>query len=564
VVLDALATLAGPALVRTGLDRGVVAGSKGALWAVTSLFAAVVLADWVVVWAQQRYTGRTAERLLFALRIRIFAHLQRLGIDYYEREMAGRIMTRMTTDVEALSTLLQNGLISAVVAVLTLVGVALVLLVMNPALSLATCTVLLPLVIATIWFRRLSGRAYGTARERIATVNANLQESVSGVRVTQAYGRQDRNIRDFQEVSKGHLDARMRAQRLVATYFPFVEMLSEVAAAVVLGVGAGLVGAGGLSSGELIAFLLYLNLLFAPIQQLSQVFDTYQQARASVSQIGRLLATPPSVAVAEAPVDPGLLRGAIRFEGVRFRYPGAADEALSGVTIDIAPGESVALVGETGAGKSTVLKLLARFYDPTDGHVLVDGHRLAELDLGAYRRQLGYVPQEAFLFSGTVRDNIAYGRPTASDAEVEEAARAVGAHPFIAGLPGGYLHPVTERGRSLASGQRQLIALARARLVDPVILLLDEATSTLDLASEARVTRAMGAVAQGRTTLLIAHRLQTAQGADRIVVIDDGRVVEQGAHADLLAKGGRYAAMWRAFEGGDPAPAEEFQAAGGP
>jgi len=561
VVLDALATLAGPALVRTGLDRGVVAGSKGALWAVTSLFAAVVVADWVVVWAQQRYTGRTAERLLFALRIRIFAHLQRLGVDYYEREMAGRIMTRMTTDVEALSTLLQNGLISAVVAVLTLVGVALVLLVMNPALSLATCTVLLPLVVATIWFRRLSGRAYGTARERIATVNANLQESVSGVRVTQAYGRQDRNIGDFQEVSKGHLDARMRAQRLVATYFPFVEMLSEVAAAVVLGVGAGLVGAGGLSSGELIAFLLYLNLLFAPVQQLSQVFDTYQQARASVSQIGRLLATPPSVAVAEAPVDPGPLRGAIRFEGVRFRYPGVADEALSGVTIDIAPGESVALVGETGAGKSTVLKLLARFYDPTDGHVLVDGHRLAELDLGAYRRQLGYVPQEAFLFSGTVRDNIAYGRPAATDAEVEQAARAVGAHPFIAGLPGGYLHPVTERGRSLASGQRQLIALARARLVDPAILLLDEATSTLDLASEARVTRAMGAVAQGRTTLLIAHRLQTAQGADRIVVIDDGRVVEQGAHADLLAKGGRYAAMWRAFEGGGPAPAEEFQAA---
>jgi ATP-binding cassette subfamily B protein len=552
VVLDALAALAGPALVRAGLDRGVVAGSSGALWAITALFTAVVLADWVVVWAQQRYTGRTAERLLFALRIRIFAHLQRLGIDFYEREMAGRIMTRMTTDVESLSTLLQNGLINAVVSVLTLVGVALVLLVMNPALSLATCTVLVPLVVATIWFRRLSNRAYGTARERIATVNANLQESVSGVRVAQAYGRQDRNITEFKEVSRGHLDARMRAQRLVATYFPFVEMLSEVAAAVVLGVGAGLVGDGGLSSGELVAFLLYLNLLFAPIQQLSQVFDTYQQARASVAQIDLLLATPPSVEEPASPAEPGRLRGAIRFEGVRFSYPGVAEEALSGVDLDIRPGESVALVGETGAGKSTVLKLLARFYDPTAGQVLVDGHRLSELDLGAYRRQLGYVPQEAFLFSGTVRDNIAYGRPDAGDADVEAAARAVGAHPFIAGLPGGYLHPVTERGRSLASGQRQLIALARARLVDPAILLLDEATSTLDLASEARVTRAMGAVAEGRTTLLIAHRLQTAQGADRIVVIDDGRVVEQGTHDDLLARGGRYAAMWRAFEGGEP------------
>jgi ATP-binding cassette subfamily B protein len=556
VVLDALAALAGPALVRAGLDRGVVVGSQGTLWAVTGLFLAVVLADWVVVWAQQRYTGRTAERLLFALRIRIFSHLQRLGMDFYEREMAGRIMTRMTTDVESLSTLLQTGLINAIVSILTLVGVAVALLVMNPALSLATYTVLVPLVLATIAFRRLSNRAYGTARERIGAVNASLQESVSGVRVAQAYGRQDRNIDDFRTVAKGHLDARMRAQRLVATYFPFVEMLSEVAAAVVLGVGAALIGDGGLSSGELVAFLLYLNLLFAPIQQLSQVFDTYQQARASVTQIRALLGTEPSVTEPVPAVDPGKLRGAITFEGVRFHYPGATNEALSGIDLDIAPGESVALVGETGAGKSTVLKLLARFYDPTKGRILVDGHRLVDLDLGAYRRQLGYVPQEAFLFSGTVRDNIAYGRPEASDTEVEAAARAVGAHPFIAGLPGGYLHPVTERGRSLSSGQRQLIALARARLVDPAILLLDEATSTLDLASEARVTRAMGAVARGRTTLLIAHRLQTAQGADRIVVIDQGRVVEEGPHAELLARGGRYADMWRAFEGGPPALAQ--------
>ena len=555
VVLDALAALAGPALVRAGLDHGVVAGSRGALWVVSALFVALVLADWAVVWGQQRYTGRTAERLLFALRVRTFAHLQRLGIDYYEREMAGRIMTRMTTDVESLSTLLQNGLINAIVGVLTLAGVGVVLLTMNLKLSLATGTVLVPLVLATIWFRRLSDRAYGAARERIATVNANLQESVSGVRVAQAYGRQDRNIDDFRRVSQGHLDARMRAQRLVATYFPFVEMLSEVAAAVVLGVGAGLISGGGLTAGELVVFLLYLNLLFAPIQQLSQVFDTYQQARASVAQIGQLLALEPSVRQADQPVPPGRIRGAVRFEGVRFHYAGSPDDALAGVDLDIAPGESVALVGETGAGKSTVLKLLARFYDPTAGRVLVDGHDLARLDLGAFRRQLGYVPQEAFLFSGTVRDNIAYGRPDATDAEVEEAARAVGAHPFVAGLPGGYLHPVTKRGRSLSSGQRQLIALARARLVDPAILLLDEATSTLDLASEARVVRAMGAVAQGRTTLVIAHRLQTAMAADRIVVVEDGRVAEQGTHAELLAGGGRYTAMWHAFEGDPPAVA---------
>jgi len=555
VVLDALATLAGPALVRTGIDRGVVAGSAPALWTATGLFLAVVLADWVAVWAQQRQTGRTAERLLFALRIRIFAHLQRLGIDFYEREAAGRIMTRMTTDVESLSTLLQNGLISAVVSLLTLVGIAVVLVTMNVRLWLATCSVLVPLVVATIWFRRRSSQAYGAARERIATVNANLQESVSGVRVAQAYGREDRNIDDFRTVSRGHFDARMRAQRLVATYFPFVEMLSEVAAAVVLGVGAHLIAGGDLTAGELIAFLLYLNQLFSPIQSLSQVFDTYQSARASVTKIAELLAIEPSVAEPVHPVSPGRLEGAIRFEGVRFRYPSAEGEALRGVDLAIRPGESVALVGETGAGKSTFLKLVARFYDPTDGVISVDGHPLQELDPAAFRLQLGYVPQEAFLFSGTIRDNVAYGRPDTTDAAVEAAARAVGAHPFIAGLPGGYLHPVTERGRSLSAGQRQLIALARARLVDPAILLLDEATSTLDLATEARVVRAMGRLSEGRTTLVIAHRLQTAMGADRIVVIEDGRVAEQGSHLELLARGGRYAEMWRAFEGDPPAVA---------
>ncbi|MDQ3980435.1 MAG: ABC transporter ATP-binding protein, partial [Actinomycetota bacterium] len=424
VVLDAIASLLGPALVRIGIDRGVVEGSQTALWAVAAALLAITLADWGVVWVQQRYTGRTAERLLFALRVRIFAHLQRLGLDYYEHELAGRIMTRMTTDVEALSQLLQTGLVNAVVSLTTLAGVAVVLVVMDVELSLVTLAALVPLVVATIWFRRRSDQAYGTARERIATVNANLQESVSGVRVAQAYVRQDRNIDEFRRVARDHLDARMDAQRLVATYFPFVELLSVVAAAIVLGVGYRLAGTGDVTAGELVAFLLYLNLLFSPIQQLSQVFDTYQQARASLNQIGLLLATVPSVVEAAAPVDPGPLRGAIRFEGVRFRYPGAVEEALTGVDLDIRPGESVALVGETGAGKSTVLKLLARFYDPTAGRVLVDGHPLTQLDLGAYRRQLGYVPQEAFLFSGTVRDNIAYGRPEATDAEVEEAARA--------------------------------------------------------------------------------------------------------------------------------------------
>ena len=552
VVLDAVAALAGPALVRAGIDRGVVDGSRAALWGVTAALLAITVADWVVVWVQQRHTGRTAERLLFALRVRIFAHLQRLGLDYYERELAGRIMTRMTTDVEALAQLLQTGLVNAVVSLTTLVGVAVVLVLMDPELSLVTLAAIVPLVLATIWFRRRSDRAYGTARERIATVNANLQESVSGVRVAQAYVRQDRNIDEFRRVARDHLDARMDAQRLVATYFPFVELLSVVAAAVVLGVGYHLAASGGVTAGELVAFLLYLNLLFSPIQQLSQVFDTYQQARVSLAKIGELLATEPSVKPGERQRDPGRLSGAVRLEGVRFRYPGANEDALSGVDLDIAPGETVALVGETGAGKSTLVKLVARFYDPTEGRILVDGMPLVDLDLGAYRRQLGYVPQEPFLFSGTIRDNIAYGRPAATDAEVEAAARAVGAHTFVARLPGGYLHPVSERGRSLSAGQRQLIALARAWLVDPAILLLDEATATLDLATEARVVGAMGLLSSGRTTLLIAHRLQTAQRADRIVVVDGGRVVESGRHADLLAEGGRYAELWAAFAGPEP------------
>ena len=547
LALDAMLALAGPVVVRYGLDHGVVEQSHRALNAAALTFAVVVAVSWANRWRAARYLGRASERMLFALRVRIFSHLQRLSVDYYDREMAGRIMTRMTTDVEALSTLLQNGLINAVISMISFGGIFVVLFVLNVPLTLALMLILPPLLGATLWFRRTSDQAYAQARDRVAVVNANLQESLSGVRVAQAYSREGQNEKEFRKVADDLRTSRVNAQRLVATFFPFVEFMSEVAAALVLGFGSVMIGREDLTPGELIAFMLYLQQLFAPIQQLSQVFDTYQQARASTAKIDELMKTQTGTPAPSAPVAIGRVRGAVRFEGVRFAYATGVDEALKGVDLDVSPGQMVALVGETGAGKSTVVKLIARFYDPTGGRILIDGVPLPSLDLGEYRRQLGYVPQEPFLFSGTIRDNIAYGRPSATDAEVEEAARAVGAHDFIAGLSGGYLHVVSERGRSLSAGQRQLIALARARLVDPAILLLDEATSNLDLATEARVQRAMGLVARGRTTFVIAHRLPTAMSADLIVVIDDGRVAEQGTHAELLAAGGRYAELWANF-----------------
>ncbi len=554
VALDAVCTLAGPILVRHGVDSGITDRSMYAVWVASLVFLVVTLFDWWVMWAEARVMGRTSERLLHALRIKVFAHLQRLGVDYYENEMAGRIMTRMTTDIDALSQLLQNGLVNALVNLVTFLGVGIALTVMNPRLALVTSTILPPLAVATIWFRKQSSKAYENARERIAAVNANLQEGLSGVRVSQAFVREDRNQENFEEVAAGYRDARVRAQRLVAIFFPFVDFLSDIAVCIVLGAASVLVANGSLTIGELIAFLLYLNLFFAPIQQLSQVFDSYQQARVAVSRITELLETTTTVAPPAEPVAVPRLRGEVGLDHVRFRYANAVDEALVGVDLLVRPGETVALVGETGAGKSTVVKLVARFYDPTAGAVRVDGVAVNAYDQVAFHQQLGVVPQEAFLFSGTIRENIAYGREHASNAEIEAAARAVGAHEFIAGLPGGYLQWVSERGRSLSSGQRQLIALARAHLVDPAILLLDEATSNLDLQTEAKVQAAMGVAAHGRTTILIAHRLQTARLADRIVVLDHGRVVEDGAHDALLERRGQYAHMW-ALAAGEPAAA---------
>jgi ATP-binding cassette subfamily B protein len=544
VAIDTLLTLAGPLLVKYGLNQGVQQGSEATLWIASFAFLAVTVLDWLDTWAYTRYTGYTAERLLYALRVRIFAHLQRLSVDFYDQEMAGRVMTRMTTDVEALSQLLQTGLIQAIVSLLSFFGVLILLTFMQWELMLGVAVLIPPLLLATAWFRRRSDEAYGRAREAIATVNADFQENLSGVRVAQAYQRENKNIGAFRKVAGQYLGHRLDAQRLVAIYFPFVLFLAAIADAIVLAMGAWLSQSGAIAVGTIITFLLLLDQFFSPIQQLSQVFDTWQQARASMAKINELMLIKSGTPEPRRPVALEPVRGAVSFESVWFRYPTGTDDALRNIALAIRPGETIALVGETGAGKSTIVKLVARFYDINDGRLLIDGVPVSDLDLSAYRRHLGYVPQEPFLFSGTVRDNIAYGRPDASDAEVEQAARAVGAHDFVARLSGGYLHPVTERGRSMSAGQRQLICLARALLVDPAILLLDEATANLDLATEARVQAAMGIVSEGRTTLLIAHRLQTASTADRIVLLDDGRIAEEGSHEELLERGGMYAQLW--------------------
>ena len=555
LTLDSAATIAFPSLVRYAIDHGVVDKNSAALTVAAILGALLVVAGWAIVAVMTVLTARAGERVLFGLRIRSYAHLQRLGLDYYERELSGRIMTRMTTDVDALSSFIQTGMSTAIVSVLTIGGIAIALLVTDVTLALVALAVIPPLIISTLIFRKFSAVAYSQSRERISMVNADFQENITGLRAAQAYRREEGAARRFAERAESYRRSRMRSQRAISLYFPFIAFLSDLALAGVVFVGARQVSDGSTSAGVLIAFVLYLGLLFGPIQQLSQVFDGYQQANVGLKRIGDLLRTPSSIETADSAdlisLD-GHLDGDVHLRDVGFRYSGAEVDALTDIDLHIPAGTTVALVGRTGAGKSTVVKLLARFYDPTSGSVQVDGTDIRDFHLTQYRHRLGVVPQEAHLFTGSVAENIAFSRPDASNVDIEQAARAVGALRAIADMRGGMNHPVGERGQGLSAGQRQLIALARAELVDPDLLLLDEATATLDPATEKMVLEASRSVTRKRTSIVVAHRLATAARADLIVVVDRGRIVEYGPHALLRYANGHYSRLWdasRAREG---------------
>ena len=543
VVLETVAMQAGPLLTQIAIDDGIRAGERDVVATVAGLYLLSVVVGAVTSRSRIAWTGRVGERLLYDLRLKVFSHLQRLSIDFFSRERAGRLMTRMTSDLDNLTQLLQEGLVQLFVQGLTMVFVTAVLVTLHPGLAAVTLLVVVPCMLAaTLWYRSASDSAFDEVRDRIADVMAHLQESLSGVRIVTAHNRQRRNSAEHRTIVQRYRQANDRTATVGGAYGGATEAVGMAGQVVILVVGGRWVLDGSMEIGELVAFVLYLTAFFAPIQQLVQLYNTYQQGQASVRKLRDLLAEAPSVAErADAPVLPPL-DGDVRLEAVGFEYvPGRP--VLRGVDLHIPPGETFAFVGETGAGKSTIAKLVNRLYDPTSGRVLLDGIDVREVTLDSVRRQVGTVPQEAFLFGGSIRENVTFARRDAAEEEVLEACRLVGLGDVIDRLPDGLDTPVHERGVSLSSGERQLLALARAFLARPRILVLDEATSNLDLKSEAKIEDALDVLLEGRTAILIAHRLATAMRADRIAVIHDGEVVELGPHTDLVAQGGRYAAM---------------------
>ena len=560
LVIGVLADLSFPTLVRTAVDKGIQAGDERTLWLVSAAALAVVLIAWLANAAMTVLSARSGERLLYGLRVRSYAHLQHLGMSYFESHLSGRIMTRMTTDIDTLSSFLQTGLAQAIVSVGTLIGVAAMLVATDGSLALTVLYAVPVIALITVVFRHYSKRFHAAARAQISAVNGEFAELIGGIRISQMHRMEPSAEAHFTAESETYRRLRMRSQLLVATYFNGMQMISQIMTAIIIAIGGARIADGTLTVGVLVAFTMYLTQLYGPIQQLGQIFDSWQQATVSFDRIRALLDEPTTVPdTGTTPHAADAARGPLALDGVTFSYSARSDSrnsadaaeptsaspvALSDVTVTFQPGETVALVGATGAGKSTVVKLLARFYDPVTGAVTASGTDIREFPLPDWRRALAQVPQESYLFPGTVADNIAYGAPDASEADIEDAVRRIGALGIIAAIPGGFNHRVGERGRGLSSGQRQIIALARAEMLRPDVVLLDEATATLDPATERAVLDASGRATAHRTAIIVAHRLATAARADRILVIDQGRIIEDGPHTDLLKRGGKYAVLW--------------------
>ena len=538
-----LTALAPPLLAKLALDDGIRKGDLDALYVIVGLFVVAGLANFATSSAQTYFTGWTGERILADLRNRLFRHLQGLSLGFYERNRAGVVISRLTNDVDALDQLVTDGVTTLVQNTLILVGSAAVLFYLDWRLALATLSVMPAMAIATALFRIRSSRAYRAVRERLGMVTATLAEDIAGMRVVQTFTREGSRLQNFRDVNAHYREANHQTVVNNGLYFPFVDVLSAVATAVVLGYGGYLLAGGQLSVGTLFAFILYVSNFFDPIQQLSQLYNTFLAAVAALDKIMDVMDEEPEVRDRPGAVELPPINGHVALEGVRFAYR-TGPEVLHGIDLDVPAGTTVAFVGHTGAGKSTIAKLLARFYDPVEGRITVDGIDLRDVTQESLRRQLGIVPQEGFLFAGSVRDNIAFARPDASIEDVRSAAAAVGAHEFIMRLEEGYDTDVQERGSRLSLGQRQLVGIARALLADPRLLILDEATSSVDIGTERRIEGALKTLLEGRTAFVIAHRLSTIRGADLIVVLEHGQIVEQGNHDELMARKGLYTALY--------------------